>query len=78
MKKKSKIGEKIKEWLQEAGYKSYPNPQIKGKELLPEKSVVNITNIKIEKNGLLFMINLKIPTISTSDKTDLLDEDSGE
>ncbi len=69
---------KIKEWLQEAGYKSYPNPQLKGKELLPEKSVVNVSNISIEKNHLVFVINLKIPTISTLDKTDLLEEDSME
>lgn len=67
---------KIKEWLQEAGYQSYPNPQLKGKELLPEKSVVNVHNITIEKNQIVFYLNLKIPTISTSDKIDLIDEDN--
>ena len=67
---------KIREWLQEAGYNTYPNPQLKGKELVLEKSVVNVTNMKIEKNNLVFVINLKIPTISPTDKPELRDGDA--
>lgn len=33
-----------------------------GMDLLPENSVVNITNINIEQNQLVIAFNLKIPT----------------
>ena len=58
----------IKNWLEEAGYSNFQNPQLKGKELLPDKSVINVTNISIERNQLVFMINLKVPMISRDEK----------
>lgn len=58
----------IRDWLEEAGYKTFQNPQIKGKELIPEKSTVTFSNITIEKNQIGFLIDLRIPMVSTSDK----------
>jgi hypothetical protein len=62
----------ISEWLEEAGYKSQPR-KVPVNELLPEKSVVNITNINYEKNQIVIGINLRIPTsqMSESLETDL-------
>jgi len=51
----------ISEWLDLAGYKSNSPPQLPA-NLLPEKSIVNITNINIEKNELVVYFNLRIPT----------------
>ncbi len=58
----------IKDWLEEAGYSNFQNPQIKGKELLPDKSMVNVTNITIKKNQIVFLIDLRVPIVSSSDK----------
>ncbi|MEB3215992.1 MAG: helix-turn-helix domain-containing protein [Nostocales cyanobacterium 94392] len=52
----------ISEWLEEAGYKSLSSVKAQGMDFLPENSVVNITNINIEKNQIVFLINLRIPT----------------
>ncbi|MBD2344854.1 helix-turn-helix domain-containing protein [Anabaena subtropica] len=66
----------ISEWLEEAGYKSLSSAKVQGLELLPEKSIVNITNINIEKNQIVFLINLRIPTQLSSDlPTENLGED---
>jgi hypothetical protein len=51
----------IYEWLDDSGYKSKP-PQVPVQTLLPEQSVVNITNINIEQHQIVFQFNLKIPT----------------
>ncbi|MDJ0619528.1 MAG: helix-turn-helix domain-containing protein [Calothrix sp. MO_192.B10] len=51
----------ISEWLEEAGYKTQSN-QFSDGDFLPENSVINITNINIEKNHIVFLINLRIPT----------------
>jgi hypothetical protein len=52
----------ISEWLEEAGYKSLSSVKARGMDLLPENSVVNITNINIEHNQLVIVLNLRIPT----------------
>jgi hypothetical protein len=57
----------ISEWLEEAGYKSISSIKVQGLELLPEKSIVNITNIHIEQNQLVIAFNLRIPTQLSSD-----------
>jgi hypothetical protein len=71
----------IRDWLEEAGYNNFENPQLKGKELLPDKTVINVTNISIERNQLVFMINLKVPMVSSDDKPNdndyLSDDKSG-
>jgi hypothetical protein len=52
----------IASWLEEAGYKAKNNTQIPVNQLLPENSVVNITNVSIERNQVVILINLRIPT----------------
>ncbi|MEB3830614.1 helix-turn-helix domain-containing protein [Phormidium sp. CCY1219] len=52
---------KIAEWLEDAGYKRKLD-RVALDNLLPEKSVVNITNINIENNQLVIAFNLRIPT----------------
>jgi len=57
----------ISEWLNDAGYRSKPPPQIPVNNLLPEQSTVNITNIHIENNQLVIAFNLRIPTSQASE-----------
>ena len=57
----------ISEWLEDAGYRSKPPPQIPVNNLLPEQSTVNVTNIHIETNQIVFLINLRIPTSQASE-----------
>ena len=57
----------ITEWLEDAGYKSQPNAQVPVNSLLPGNSVVNITNITIDNNQIVFLINLRIPTSKLSE-----------
>ncbi|GDZ93228.1 hypothetical protein PA905_10630 [Planktothrix agardhii CCAP 1459/11A] len=52
----------VTEWLEEAGYKLQTPPQIPLDSLLTEKSIINISNIHIDKNQLVVAFNLKIPT----------------
>ncbi|MEG4444693.1 helix-turn-helix domain-containing protein [Microcoleus sp. AT9_B5] len=52
----------IAEWLEEAGYKTQSSAKFPTKDLLPENCVVNVTNINIDKNQIVFFINLRIPT----------------
>lgn len=68
-KTEQKIGNwrNISEWLDEAGYRSKPPPQIPVNNLLPEQSTVNITNIHIETNQLVIAFNLRIPTSQSSE-----------
>lgn len=56
----------IGEWLDDAGYKNQ-SVKVAVENLLPEKSIVNITNINIEQNQLVIVINLRIPTSQASD-----------
>jgi phage replication-related protein YjqB (UPF0714/DUF867 family) len=58
---------KITEWLEEAGYKCELSPQVPVNELLPGNSVVNITNVSIENNQVVIVINLRIPTSQATD-----------
>ncbi|WP_413261903.1 helix-turn-helix transcriptional regulator [Floridanema flaviceps] len=57
----------ISEWLEDAGYKSRSSAKVPVSSLLPENSVVNITNINIEQNQLVIVINLRIPTSQGSE-----------
>jgi hypothetical protein len=57
----------ICEWLQEAGYRAQPPAQSPAMNLLPERSVVNITNITIDNKQLVIVINLRIPTSPASE-----------
>lgn len=56
----------VTEWLEEAGYKRHTPPEIPVDSLITEKSVVNISNIHIDKNQLVIAFNLKIPTTSAT------------
>ncbi|GJD18637.1 hypothetical protein RIVM261_035930 [Rivularia sp. IAM M-261] len=56
----------IGEWLDDAGYKNQ-SVKVAVENLLLEKSIVNITNINIEQNQLVIVINLRIPTSQASD-----------
>lgn len=57
----------ITEWLEDAGYKVQSSADIAVSDLLPEKSVVNISNISIEHNQIVIAFNLRIPTTSSSE-----------
>lgn len=50
----------IAEWLKDAGYKS-PS-QLKIQDLQTDKTTIQITNINFEKNEIVFMMNLRVPT----------------
>ncbi|MEQ9550737.1 MAG: helix-turn-helix domain-containing protein [Coleofasciculus sp. G3-WIS-01] len=57
----------ITEWLEEAGYKFQSPADLNVSDLLPEKSVVNISNISMENNQIVIAFNLRIPTTSSSE-----------
>jgi len=52
----------ITEWLEDAGYKTQSSAKLPVSNLLPEKSIVNISNISIEKNQIVIVVKLQIPT----------------
>ena len=52
----------IAEWLEEAGYKSTPNTNLKVEDLEIDKTIVQVTNIHIERNQIVFRVNLRVPT----------------
>ncbi|BDA75423.1 hypothetical protein CAL7716_095890 [Calothrix sp. PCC 7716] len=56
----------IGEWLDDAGYKNQ-SVKVPGLDLSPDKTVVNVTNINIDKNHIVFFISMKIPTSQASD-----------
>jgi hypothetical protein len=56
----------ISEWLDDAGYKNNVI-QVPGLDLSPDKAVVNVTNINIENNQIVFLISMKIPTSKDTD-----------
>ncbi len=68
-KTEQKIGNwrNISEWLNDAGYRSKPPPQIPVNNFLPEQSTVNLTNIHIETNQLVIAFNLRIPVSQGSE-----------
>ena len=57
----------VAEWLDAAGYKRQSSSEVPLESLLPEQSVVNITNINIENNQLVIVLNLRIPTSKVSE-----------
>ena len=57
----------IAEWLEDAGYKTQSSAKFPVKDLLPQNCVVNVTNINIDKNQIVFFINLRIPTSPDSE-----------
>jgi len=52
----------ITEWLEDAGYKTQSSAKLPVSNFLPEKSIVNISNISIEKNQIVIVVKLQIPT----------------
>lgn len=52
----------IAEWLDDAGYKTQSSAKLPATNLLPEKSIVNISNISIEKNQIVIVVKIQIPT----------------
>ncbi len=52
---------KIYEWLDESGYKSKLE-KVPVKTLVPEQSIINITQCYLEQHQVVFHFNLKIPT----------------
>lgn len=56
----------ISEWLDDAGYKNQ-SIKVPGLDLSPDKAVVNVTNINIENNQIVFLISMKIPTFQDLD-----------
>lgn len=58
----------ISEWLDDAGYRNQ-SVQVPGLDLSPDKTVVNVTNINIEKNHIVFFISMRIPTSQSSEFT---------
>lgn len=52
----------ICEWLESAGYKSELLPPLPVNQLVPEKSVINITNMTFENKSIVINFSLKIPT----------------
>jgi hypothetical protein len=56
----------ISEWLDDAGYKNNV-VQVPGLDLSPEKTIVNVTNINIDKNQLVIGIKVSIPTSQNTD-----------
>ncbi len=56
----------ISEWLDEAGYKNQV-VKVPGLDLTPEKTVVNVTNINIDKNHIVFFMSMRIPTSQNSE-----------
>ncbi len=58
---------KVTEWLEDAGYKSNSSTQVPADSLLTDESMVNISNITFERDQIVFMINLRIPTSQASE-----------
>lgn len=58
---------KVIEWLEESGYKNNSSPQVSTDSLLTDESMVNISNITVERDQIVFQINLHIPTSQASE-----------
>ena len=50
----------IADWLEESGYKSQV-PEVPVDRIFPEKSMVNINTVNVERDQIVFQINLRIP-----------------
>lgn len=50
----------IADWLEESGYKSQM-PEIPVDHILPERSIVNIDTVNVERAQIVFQISLRIP-----------------
>jgi hypothetical protein len=57
----------IAEWLEDAGYKTQSSAKFPVKDLLPDKSIVNISNISIDKNQIVIVVKVQIPTSPDSE-----------
>ena len=67
----------ITEWLEDAGYKTQPPAQLPVSNCLPGNSVINITNLSIDKNQITIGIYLQMTVPLPSDLSDQ-DVDLGE
>jgi hypothetical protein len=52
----------ITDWLDDAGYKAPMKAQVALENLAPDKITINVTDVTIHQNQVLFVINLKLPT----------------
>jgi len=57
----------IAELLEESGYKTKSSAKLPVPDLLPENCIVNVTNIHIDNNQIVFFLNLRIPTSPDSE-----------
>jgi hypothetical protein len=48
-------------WLEEAGYKAKNNTQMPLNKILPDNSTINISQITVERDQIVFVMNLRIP-----------------
>jgi hypothetical protein len=67
----------ISEWLEESGYKCI-SPQIPTNSIFPEKSIVNIATVNVERDQIVFQLNLRIPRSELSkisENLDIVDEE---
>lgn len=64
----------ISEWLDSAGYKCKSPSPIPMNQLLPDKSVVNVTNMTFENKSIVINFSLRIPTSNDEDFEDNVDE----
>ncbi len=58
---------KVIKWLEEAGYKNDSSAQVAVNKLLPDDSLINISSITVERDQIVFQINLHIPTSQASE-----------
>ncbi|TAG88258.1 MAG: helix-turn-helix domain-containing protein, partial [Oscillatoriales cyanobacterium] len=57
----------IAEWLEDAGYKTQSSAKFATKDLLPENCIVNVSNITIDKNQIVIVFKVQIPTSPDSE-----------
>lgn len=64
----------IADWLEESGYKCVL-PEVAMDKIFPDKSIININTVNVERDQIVFQINLKIPR-SEFPELDIHGEDS--
>ncbi|WP_254173079.1 helix-turn-helix domain-containing protein [Planktothrix pseudagardhii] len=67
----------ISEWLEQSGYKCL-SPQIPINSVFPEKSIVNIATVNVERDQIVFQINLRVPTSELTELSNNLENEEKE
>jgi len=67
----------IAEWLEQSGYKCL-SPQIPINSVFPEKSIVNIATVNVERDQIVFQINLRVPTSELTELSNNLENEGKE